>query len=88
MKTLVREKAWKAYFITCGLLTRFEGIHSMIAEKELFQTVLSWAGGNTKRETLVEYIEFMFGLNDKKLKQAEKDFDKSEKQEDAIYGIV
>ena len=83
----MKDKAWKAYFITCGLLARFDGVHSMIAEKDLFMTVLSWVSGKTQEKELLDLLRFDFSMGKRELRGAEKEFTHYTKEENAIYEV-
>lgn len=70
----MKEQAFKAYYITCYLLSKFKGMHSMEAEKELFDTIYDFVGGSTKRSEVVGFIELLFGLSSYQLSQSIKSY--------------
>jgi hypothetical protein len=67
-------KQFKTYYITCYLLSKFTGICSMFAEEELFEDVYTFVKTGAK-DTLIDKLDFMFGLSKKDLNQAVKDYD-------------
>lgn len=69
--------AWKTYYITCYLLSKFKGIHAMLAEQELFEQIYDFLSGEMSKKELVEYIEMMFGLSKYHLDKAVKSFEES-----------
>lgn len=71
--------AWKAYYITCSLLSQFKGGCSMEGEHVLFIAVLEWVLNPKKRDALINELDFVFGMGEKQLKLAEKDFKSHEK---------
>lgn len=67
------KKAFKAYYITCYLLERFQGICAMFAEEELFDDVYDFIKSGAK-DTLIDKLGFYFGLSEKTLTKAVKSY--------------
>lgn len=79
------EKSWKTYFLTCYLLSKFKGMHSMIAEQELHEQIYWFISGELKRKDLVLYIEMTFGLSNYHLKSG---LDIYKKENDFYHEIM
>lgn len=74
---------FKAYYITCHLLSQFEGLHTMLAEEELFNLVhvfveKPWEKNKTN---LIKELEFVFGLEEENLTKALADYESYRKEE-------
>jgi hypothetical protein len=65
---------FKAYYITCYLLERFNGVCAMFAEEELFENIYTFVKTGAK-DTLVDRLDLYFGLSEKTLTKAVKSYD-------------
>lgn len=78
-----RKNIFKAYFITCSLLSDFQeagGIHSMNAEEDLLNWSLNFVIGKTDEEKFTSDIGWTFGLKEKHLKKALKEYKEYEQE--------
>lgn len=78
--------AWKAYYITCYLLSKFEGLHSMFAEQELFEYVYQFLEGKMEKKRLTEYTDMTFGLSARHLDKALKSFESDAEEYHQVMG--
>lgn len=67
------KKAFKVYYLTCYLMERFKGICAMFAEEELFDDVYDFVKTGAK-DTLIDKLDFYFGLSEKTLTKAIKSY--------------
>lgn len=78
------QKAWKTYYLTCYLLSKFRGMHSMYAEQELHEQIYWFVSGEMKRKDLIPYLELTFGLSNYYLNKGLKFF---KEEEDFLHQI-
>ena len=72
-----KKKLFKAYFLTCSLLSYFQekgGLHSMIAEEDLFDWCIDLVFNKISKSRFIENIDFTFGLNEKDLDESFEEY--------------
>ena len=79
----MKKKLFKAYYLTCYFLSVFTGIHSMLAEEELFDYCIDYVTKG-KEKDLINEIEFTFGLEKKDLIKALKAYKNYKKEESLL----
>jgi hypothetical protein len=75
--------AFKAYYITHYLLQDFQekgGFCAMLAEEELFLNICDWLQDKVVLSSILDDIKFVFGLSERDLKAAVKDYEKYKKE--------